>query len=193
MDSWYLPRRAVIGGEEYAIHTDFRDVLEIIAYLDDAELPEFIRWQVALALFYEGQIPPEHAWEAMDYLARFLNGGARDSGKSAPRLLDWQQDAPLIIADINQVAGREIRGAEAIHWWTFLSWFHAIGQGQLSTVVSIRDKLRRGKRLEGWEKDFYRERKDLVEMKKRYSPQELEQQRRLNRMLDGKEVKYADH
>ena len=50
-------------------------------------------------------------------------------------------------------------------------------------LVSIRDKLRRGKKLEAWEKDFYRENKQRVDMKKRYSQQELQQQEMLRRML----------
>ena len=185
MDGWYLPHSAQIHGVEYPINTDYRDSLEIIAYLDDPQLPEFIRWQVALALFYGQPIPEAHTAQALEYLNYFLRGGEPES-QPGPRLLDWQQDAPMIIADINQVAGREIRGPQKIHWWTFLSWFHAIGQGQLSTVVSIRDKLRRGKKLEGWERDFYRENKSRVELKKRYSPQEIEQQQRLNALLDGK-------
>ena len=40
--------------------------------------------------------------------------------------------------------------------------------------------------LEGWERDFYRENKSRVELKKRYTAQELEQQQRLNALLDGK-------
>ena len=43
-----------------------------------------------------------------------------------------------------------------LHWWSFLAWFDAIGEGSFATVVAIRDKLRRGKRLENWELDYYR-------------------------------------
>ena len=185
MNGWELPRKANIGGVEYPINTDFRDILEIFSYLDDPDTPAFIRWQVALALFYEGQIPPKDRAEAMEYLALFLNGGREDRGKPAPRLLDWERDCDLIISDINRVAAREIRLERYIHWWTFLSWFHAIGEGQLSAVVGIRDKLRRGKRLEGWEKDFYRENKDRVDLKRKCSAEELEEKRRLIAMLDG--------
>ena len=51
----------------------------------------------------------------------------------------------MIIADINKVAGTEVRSLSFLHWWTFLSFFHAIGEGQLSTLISIREKLRTGK------------------------------------------------
>lgn len=186
LNLWQLPQSAMLGGVEYEIHTDFRDILEIFSYLNDPQLPEFIRWQVAMALFYEQQIPAEHQQQAMEYLAVFLGGGRQDENKPGPRLLDWQQDCDLIVADVNRVAAREIRAEPFIHWWTFLSWFHAIGEGQLSTVVSIRDKIRRGKKLEDWERDFYRENKSRVDLKKRYTAEELAQQEQLKAMLDGK-------
>lgn len=183
ISGWTLPRSAVIGGRTYPIHPDYRDVLEIFSYLEDPELPEAVRWHIALALFYEGQIPPENRQEALEYLARFLNGGQSEPDRPAPKLLDWQQDAAAIVADVNRVAGQEIRALPFLHWWSFLAFFHAIGQGQLSAIVTIRDKLRRGRPLEAWEKEFYRENKHRIDLKKRYSPQELAHQQQLQQLL----------
>ena len=184
ISTWGLPTCGVIGGREYAIHGDFRDILEIFSYLDDPELPEYLRWKIALALFYEGEIPEADQQEAIAFLLQFLNCGKKETGNPGPKLLDWEQDAGMIVADINKVAGQEIRALPFVHWWTFMAWFHAIGEGQLSTVVSIRDKLRRGKKLEPWEKDFYRDNKARVDIQKRYSPEELEEQERLKKILD---------
>lgn len=182
MNPWALPRTANIGGTVYPINADFRDVLEITGYLTDESRPEFLRWQIALALFYDGEIPLAHQNEAMEYLAGFISYGEQDS-KPGPKLLDWEQDAQIIVGDVNKVAGQEIRALPYLHWWTFLSYFYGIGEGQLSTVVSIRDKLRRGKKLEKWEQEYYRENKSRVDMKKRYTPEELAEQERLKRLL----------
>lgn len=182
-EAWGLPTEAVIGENTYPIHADYRDILEIFSYFEDPELPEYLRWQIALALFYEGQIPQEHLQEAMEYLCVFINCGRQEEPKPGPKLLDWEQDALTIVADVNKAAGQEIRALPFLHWWTFMAWFHAIGEGQLSTIVSIRDKLRRGKKLEQWEKDFYRENKSRVDMKKRYSAAELAEQERLKQLL----------
>ncbi len=184
LTGWELPTGATIGGRYYPIYADFRDILEIFSYLDDPQLPEYLRWEIALALFYEGDIPPQYRQEAISYLVTFLNCGRKENSRPGPKLLDWQQDAPMIVADINKTAGREIRALPFVHWWTFLSWFHAIGEGQLATVVSIRDKLCRGKQLEKWEKDFYRENKEQVDIQKRYSPEELARQEELKKKLD---------
>lgn len=184
MTAWDLPMRATIGGRSYEIHADYRDILEIFSYFENPDLPEYIRWQVALALFYEGEIPKEDRKEAMAYLSRFLCCGKPDQSKRETKLLDWEQDALMIVADVNKVAGQEIRALPFLHWWSFMAWFHAIGEGQLSTVVAIRDKLRRGKPLEDWEKTFYRENKDRVDLQKRYSAQELQEQERLKKLLE---------
>ena len=182
MNPWELPQTAEIGGKVYQLNTDFRDILEIMGYLDNPDRPVYLRWWIALALFYEGDIPTEHQQEAVEYLAGFISCGETDS-KPGPKLLDWEQDAQAIVADVNKVAGMEIRAIPYLHWWTFLSYFHAIGEGQLSTLVSIRDKLHRGKKLEKWEKDFYRENKSRVDLKKKYSAEDLAEQERLKKLL----------
>lgn len=183
MTPWALPESAVIGGIEYEINTDYRDVLEIMKQLNDPDEPEFVRWRCAVALFYAGEIPEEHQQEAMEYLASFLAYGEADDTRPGPKLLDWDQDCKAIIADVNKVAGQEIRSLGYLHWWTFLSYFQAIGEGQLSTVVSIRSKLAKGKKLESWEKEFYRENKSRVDLKKVYSAEELAEQERLKKLL----------
>ncbi len=182
LNAWQLPVVCELGGKSYPIHTDYRDILEIFSWLNDPDLPDFVRWEVALALFFEGPVPEEQKQAAAEYLCLFLTGGQKED-KPGPRLLDWEADAPAIIADINKVAGQEIRGLSYVHWWTFLSWFHAIGDGQLATLVSIRDKLARGKHLEGWEKEFYRENKKRVDLPKKYSARERAEQERLNALL----------
>lgn len=180
---WQLPVQKTIGAQVYDLRADYRDILKIMDCLEDPDLPESVRWLVALELFYTQPIPPEQRQAAMEYLAWFLRGG-NDPAQPGPKLLDWQQDADAIIAGVNKAAGQEVRSLPFVHWWTFLSWFHAIGEGQLSTLVSIRDKLSRGRKLEGWEKDFYRENKARVDLKPRYSQAEIQEQERLKELLN---------
>ena len=184
MTGWDLPSTATIGGAEYKLTTDFRDILGIMRYLNDPDTPEFLRWQIAIALFYEEDIPPEHQAEAMEYLAAFISCGETDT-KPGPVLLDWDQDVLTIVADVNKIAGTEIRGLRHLHWWTFLSYFRAIGEGQLSTLVTVRDKLRRGKKLEKWEQEYYRSNQKRVDLKKKYSAEELAEQERLQKLLNS--------
>lgn len=165
MNLWSLPVSATIGGTEFPINSDFRDILEIVNYLNDYSKPLYIRWQIALSLFYEGDIPQKDQAEAIEYLVKFISYGETED-KPGPKVLDWEQDAQIIIGDINKVAGKEIRCEKFIHWWTFLSYFYGIGEGQLSTIVSIRSKKRSGKKLEKWEEEFYKKNKSKVDLQK---------------------------
>ena len=183
MTGWELPTQAILGGKTYHIHGDYRDILEIFSYFENPDLPEYLRWEVALALFYEEEIPREDTAAAMEFLVQFLNGGKEETPMATGKLLDWEQDAAMIVADVNKVAGQEIRALPFLHWWSFLAYFHAIGEGQLSTVVSIRDKLRRGKKLEAWEQEYYRKNKKRVDLPKRYTPAEQAQLERLRQRL----------
>ncbi len=185
MSPWELPTQAVFGGEVYEIHTDYRDVLEIFSYFEDPDLPDYLKWRIAVALFYE-PMPQAHLQAAMEFLAHFLTGGGAQGEKPAPKLLDWEQDAAVIVAEVNKVAGQEIRALPYVHWWTFLSWFHSIGEGQLSTLVGIREKLRSGKKLEPHEKAYYQTHKHAVDLKVRYSREELATQERLKKLLGEK-------
>lgn len=182
MNTWALPKTVDIGGVEYAINTDFRDVLEIMSYLNDATRPEYLRWQIALGLFYEGKVPEDRQREAMEYLSEFISYGESET-QPGPRLMDWEQDAQIIIADVNKVAGKEIREAEYLHWWSFLSYFYGIGEGQLSTVISIRSKLRSRKKLEKWEEEFYKKNKSKIDFQKPRTQNETAAQEYFNKWL----------
>ena len=184
MTGWQLPREAVIGGKTYRLHTDYREILEIFKWLQDEEKPEFLRWYVALALFYEEEIPQEDLREAAEYFRWFVCCGRQEEKDPGPQLLHWQRDAQDIVADVNKVAGREIRELPYLHWWTFLGWFHGIGEGNLSMLVSVRDKLRRGKKLEPHEQEFYRRNRSRILLRPEETPEELAQKEALRRLLD---------
>lgn len=170
MTGWDLPTALMVGGKPWVIHADFRDVLDVIGWLDGAEgetlLPEE-RWYVAMALFYRDfpRLPEDCRPEAAQKLAEFIAGGRTEPGPAGPRLLDWQQDAPMIVAGVNRAAGCEVRALPFLHWWSFLAWFSAIGEGPLATVVAIRDKLRRGKKLEAWEMSYYRAHRAEIDLR----------------------------
>ena len=183
MTGWKLPKTAVIGGITYPIHTDYREILEIFSCLQNEDMPEFLRWQIALNLFYDGQIPDGDFAEAAEYFRWFILCGEEEQQNPGPQLLDWEKDAQVIVADVNKVAGREIREQPYLHWWTFYGLFRSIGEGNLSTLVSIRDKLRRGKKLEPWEQEYYRRNKNRVKLQKNYSAEELAEQARLQALL----------
>lgn len=175
--AWDLPVQAVIGGKQYDIATDYREILDIIEYLHSDE-DEDTRSLVALHLFYENfqSMPVTHHQEAADYLSRFINCFDVSDDAPKPQQIDWKQDEIMIAAEVNKVAGCEVRSLPSLHWFTFIGYYHGVGEGQLSFVVSIRNKLRKGVRLEKHEQEFYSENPSKVDLVRRADTQESEKE-----------------
>lgn len=187
--AWQLPRRAVLNGKAWDIHTDYRDALEILRWLGgraDPDLTQEERWYIAMRLFYPdfAAIPRADWPQATRFLQDFLLAGRPEPDRPAPALMDWQQDAPLIAAGVAQAAGQDVRTLPYLHWWSFLGFFDAIGDGAFATVVAIRDKLRRGKRLENWELDFYRAHRAAVDLRPAPDPEAEAEKARLLALLN---------
>lgn len=174
-----LPKALEINGREYAIRSDFRDCLTILEAYQDGELSLEEKVYVAMDILYVdfAGMPQDCYEEAYKKLLWFLNGGgivSSDDKRERKRLMDWKQDAPLYFPAVNKTAGREVRQSGYMHFWTFLGCYYEIGEGLFATVISIRDKLAKGKKLEKYERDFYRDNKNLVDLKKPMSAEDKE-------------------
>ena len=170
-----LPKRLEVCGREYEIRSDFREILDIIGILNDEELENGERAFVTLLFFYPEfkEMPTEHYQEAIEQCFWFINGGKQEADdKPAPRLMDWEQDFPFIIAPVNRVIGHEIRADAYLHWWTFLSAYMEIGECTFAQIVHIREARNRGKPLDASDKEWYRRNKDIVDLKTRYTDAE---------------------
>lgn len=173
-----LPKSLEVCGAEYEIRSDFREILDIIGILNDEVLEKQERAFVTLLFFYPNfkEMPVEHYQEAIEQCYWFINGGKAEpeKGGSSPRLMDWEQDFPFIIAPVNRVIGREIRADNYLHWWTFLSAYMEIGECTFAQIVHIRDAKNRGKPLDASDKEWYRRNQELVDLKTKYTSAEEE-------------------
>ena len=169
-----LPVRVEVGGAEYGICSDYRAILDICAALSDPELTGQEQSAAALEIFYPDieDMPPEHYREALDRLLWFLNGGSTPEDRKTPKLVDWEQDFPYIIAPINRATGQEVRALEYMHWWTFLAAYYEIGDCTFAQTVRIRDRLARGKPLEQTDREWYNRNRHLVDFKRKYTNQD---------------------
>lgn len=178
MNIYELPTTLNVAGTDYPIRTDFRVIIDILIAMSDPEMEDWERQEVMFQIIYpeHESVPPERHNEACKKAAEFIDYNI-SSGKQKPKTLDWEQDAPLIIPAVNKVAGKEVRALEYLHWWTFLGYFMEIEDGLASQVWAIRQKKAKGKKLEKWEKEFERENRELVQLKRPYS---AEKQREIN-------------
>ena len=184
-----LPCSVTVNGNEYEINTDFRVALTILDAVGDPNLNDTEKAYVMLTCLYADfeSVPPEDYNEACKQASLFLDGGrAANNRPTEKQVLEWNQDEQLIFAAINKVAGREIRAEAYVHWWTFLAYFTEIDdKSLLSTIIQLREKKAKGKKLEKWEQDFYKAHKDMVDIKRRISDEEQRRRDEINRLLGG--------
>lgn len=174
-----FPKTVEIQGVEYDIRSDYRVAKDIFAALSDPELSDQERSYVVLNMFYPNfkKMPVEHYKEALEWCMWFIKGGEDDDGSNtkSPKLVDWEQDFKLMVAPINHVLGFEIREAEYLHWWSFLSGYYEIsGDSTFAQVVSIRSKLAHKKKLDKTDREFLNRNRKLVEFKNKYTESENE-------------------
>ena len=65
-----------------------------------------------------------------------------------------------------------------------MGYFMEIEGGTFSTVLAIRQKKLRGKKLEKWEQDFYSHNKNICDIKARYTEEEQAEIDYLNSLLN---------
>lgn len=184
--SFALPERLGVGGREWAIRADYREVLNILAAFSDPELTEAEKVYICLNNLYAdfGEMPASDYAEAFRAAVAFIDQGAA-GGRDGPRTVDWEQDAPILFPAVNRVAGFEVRGAAFLHWWTFLGFFMEIRDSVYATVLALRQKRARGEKLEKWEQDFWRRNGEICRLRPRLSEAELAEKRRLEAVLGG--------
>lgn len=181
----HLPTQLTVNGCSYAIRTHFQAILDILCAFDDPELENEEKAYTCLYILYEDffDIPEKDYEAAFKAALEFIEHGASsDKGKSV-RLMDWEQDAPLLFPAINKVAGCEVRSAAYIHWWTFLGYYMEISNGVFSQILGMRAKKAKGKPLEKWEKEYWSANKDICELKTKLTAEEQAAKDRLNALL----------
>lgn len=161
-----IPTSININGVEYKIRNDgdFRVILDCFCALEDLELDGRERLLACLIIFYADinsikdieNIPDLR--KAVSEMYNFFNCGSENIGTQTNRkLIDWEEDSQLICSAVNKVAGTEIRTLPYLHWWTFMGYYSAIGECPLSTIIRIRDKIVKGKKLDKSERQFRNE------------------------------------
>ena len=193
-----LPTTLTINDKNYAIRRsgDFRIVLDCFEVLNDLEFTQSERLLIATYIFYEDfndfddilKLKEEELVELINAMFDFISCGAdNNTSKTNYKAIDWKQDEQLICSAINKVAGTEVRALPYVHWWTFMGYFSAIGESALSTIVSIRTKMCKGKKLEKYEREFVHDNPQYFKWDSRTEEQK-EEDELIKRLWTGEEV-----
>lgn len=186
MNMWELPTSLEIGGVGFPICTDFRDVLYLMGIFSDPDYEQDEKGAILLRVMFEDweAIPVELHEEALEKAMAFIDAGIPEgNGKKRPRTVDWEQDGPIILPAVNRVLGQDVRGMEYLHWWTFLGAYMEIGESLFSTVLGIRQKKAKGKKLEKYEQEFYTENKSLITIRRKETEADRERRDELKKLF----------
>ena len=182
MSGWSLPTTVPVRGQERAIRSDFRAVLDALAALMDTELPESARSAAFLAIMYPDWQSLPDANAALAAALQFVNRGepVPENQPERPRLVHWNKDAQLIAPAVDKVLGYSCRACAYLHWWDFIGAFYNIsGDCLFAQVVNIRNKRAKGKKLDKAEQEFARDNADLIGPTTELRPEEEEFFKRL--------------
>lgn len=168
-----LPTALEVNNAMREIRSDYRAVLDVIAALNDPDLTQQEKALVSIEIIFTDKIEPSDYREALEKIMWFIGGGETENEQTnKPILVDWGKDFKLIIAPINKIIGCECRSIKYLHWWTFLSAYCEIGDCAFANVVSIRNKKAKGKKLDKWEQEYYRENRNAIDIKPKFSEDE---------------------
>lgn len=182
-----LPKTLTVNGREWAIATDYREILKVMVIFNDPELEAREKLFLCLYYIYDDfeKLNPDEYEEAYKQAVWFIDCGSEPKEGKNPRLMDWEQDEHIIFPAVNRVAGFEVRDRDYLHWWTFMGYFTEIHEGIFSQVLSLRQKKAKKKKLEKWEREFWSANKDLCVLKEKLTEEEKAAKDRLNALLNG--------
>lgn len=180
-----LPLSIDNNGETINIRNrcDYRIVKKTIRALKDIDLEEIDRVRCALIIFYENYndiIDVEDAVKQMFFVIGCENEYKQKCNISAeekevPPIMDWDYDWDIIAPEINKILGYEIRMPDTyVHWWTLVGAYKCIGEGVFNSIISIRDKKQKGKKMEKWEQEYYRENRKMIDLPRKLTAEEEE-------------------
>ena len=184
---WSLPTTVVINEKEYAIRNkcDFRVVLDVISSLNDEELEMESRVECALFQFYGIDeldtveivlTSLNDIQTAIVEMMKIINLGKEETNEEHnPKLMDWEHDYLQLAPAISRTLGYSVRDeSRYTHWYDFIGAYMEIGDCTFANIISIRNKRIKGKKLETWEQEFYKENKKIIDLPHKLTDEEQE-------------------
>lgn len=162
-----LPESLNVNGTDYAIRSDYRNILRIFSVFNAPDLSDAEKALLFLRRMYVNfeAIPAGDYAAAYEAATQFIECNPAPE-KKQPRIVDWEKDEQLMFAAVNKVAGMEIRAVEKMHWWTFMGYFQGIDKDDTwGVVLTIRQKKAKHRKLEKYETEFFNANRAMCELK----------------------------
>lgn len=177
MINYELPKNIFIDGKTYHINKDgdFRIILDILSVLNDNNFSDEEKLTCSLIIFYNFDVPC-NLEEAQMKMFDFISCGKKESHNTDKKpIMNWEKDFDLIISPINKALGYETREKKYLHWWTFFGGYMEIEKECIfSYIVNIRQKKNNGISLDKYERKYYEENREIIDLPINYTKEENE-------------------
>jgi hypothetical protein len=145
-----FPDAIEIDGEIFAVNTDFRVGLQIMADFENPEFDQDEHTYLMLNRLYV-DLPADRDTsfyqKAAEKAVRFLNAGddTEKDTEGKPRLYSFRKDARLIYSAFSQTHGVDLQ-TDNMHWWRFIALFMDLGADTaFNSMVGLRKRYYDGK------------------------------------------------
>ena len=159
-----LPESVAIGGQEYAINTDFRIGIRFEGLLSK-KMGESERILEMLRLYYP-VIPPDPV-EAIQQILWFYRCGKEmqePKGTDMPAYSFGQDDGYIFAAFVDQYH-IDLAETQYLHWWKFRSMFQSLKEDcEIMKIMGYRTVKITGS-MSAEQRAFYKRMKKLYELK----------------------------
>ena len=183
MNTYSLPTSITVGDNDRKIRNDadYRVILAVMEILRDDELSDYERIFLSLKTFYadgENAFKSSQVQEAYERMCEFIDmcnyvEGATISKAEKKPISDFVQDFNLYVGAVNAVIGYDIRCDKTTHWFSFVAAYKEIdSKCTYSTILSIRDKIVHGEKLDKWESKYRHDNPWLFELRIWYTKDE---------------------
>lgn len=177
--TWDLPISVEIDGKDYKIRNkcDYRVILDVISALNDKETDDETKIRCALFIFYEDMENIKDIQLAVNEMMKIINLGeeVNPNEPEKPKMMDWEHDYNNVTPPISRVLGYSVRDKNNYtHWYDFVGAYMEIGECYFSQIISIRSKIKKGKKLDEQDRQFYKEHKKEIDLPMELSEEEQE-------------------
>lgn len=139
-----LPATVEVGGASVPIRTGYRIGIQV-ARAADSGLADALVAGTILRLYYADAVPEQRA-AALDAAMEFhrLGQPVPKRRTRARRLLDWDHDAGMVLADFRREYGIDLADASTrMHWWVFMAYFNNLSaDSQTKNAIYYRQASR---------------------------------------------------
>lgn len=187
-ERWQLPTSIELSGREYDIRTDYRAILDIFKAIEDKELSEQEKAEIMLKILYIDwqEIPQRDLQTALEKGREFIDCGISGEERKGVALMNWEKDSPIIAPAINKSAGMDVRSVKYMHWWTFMAAYMEIHDSMFNQVLQIRQKRSKKQKMEPWEREFYQNNRNLIDLEENDRGRSKEEANALRELLGFK-------